>query len=235
MEQDMNTTRLLILGSLAAILPLGGADAQTRRDSLPRRIIAPRTPSATELLERRRDLDLTPRQIVRLDSIEREQFGARRAARERMLQLQDSICANRRPCVLTPEEGQRFRAEREQMRPQREQMMRADSAARSRAYAVLDSAQRTRLQTMREQRAMGQRASVMRNRMASPRGPRAQGLPREGMRGFDRERMRGFDRQRMRGFDRQRIQGERRMRAPDGRGAPMREPRPERRPGELDG
>lgn len=223
----MNTSRLLVLGSLAAILPLGGADAQARRDSLPRRIIAPRTPSATELLERRRDLDLTSRQIVRLDSIEREQFTARRAARERMLQLQDSICANRRPCVLTPEEGQRFRAQREEMRPQREQMMRADSAARSRAYAVLDSTQRTRLQTMREQRAMGQRASMMRNRMAGPRGPRAQGFRRDGMRGFDRERMRGADRQR--------IQGERRMRAPDGRGAPMREPRPVRRPGDLDG
>lgn len=222
----MNTSRLLVLGSLAAILPMGGADAQARHDSLPRRIIAPRTPSATELLERRRDLDLTPRQVARLDSIEREQFTARRAARERMLQVQDSICGDRRPCVLSPDEAQRFRAQREQMRPQREQMMRADSASRSRAYAVLDSTQRTRLQSVREQRVTRQRGSAMRNRMA-PRGPRAQGLRGNGMRGFDRGRLGGFDRGRM--------QGERRMRLPDGPGARMREPGVRRPPGERDG
>jgi hypothetical protein len=200
------------------MLPLVGADAQARRDSLPRRIIVPRAPSATELLERRRDLDLTPRQVARLDSIEREQFSARRAMRERMMQVQDSICANRRPCVLTPEEGQRFRAQREEMRPQREQMMRADSAARSRAYAILDSTQRTRLQSAREQRVMRQRASMMRNRMVDPRGPRDQGFRRDGMRGFDRERLRG----------------ERRMRPLDDARVPMRERRAPRRPGEMD-
>lgn len=225
MEQEMNTSRLLVLGSLAAILPLSGAEAQARRDSLPRRIIAPRTPSATELLERRRDLDLTSRQVARLDSIEREQFSARRAAQARMRQVQDSICGDRRPCVLTPEEAQRFRAQREQMRPQREQMMRTDSAARSRAYAVLDSTQRTRLQSIREQRVMRQRGAAMRNRMA-PRGPRAQGLRGDGVRGFDRGRIGGPDRGR--------IQGERRMRVPDGPGARMREPRL-RRPGSRDG
>lgn len=225
MEQEMNTSRLLVLGSLAAILPLGGVEAQARRDSLPRRIIAPRTPSATELLERRRALDLTPRQVARLDSIEREQFSARRAARDRMLQMQDSICGDRRPCVLTPDEAQRFRAQREQMRPQREAMMRADSAARSRAYAVLDSTQRTRLQNIREQRVMRQRGAVMRDRMA-PRGPRAQGFRGDGPRGFNRGRIGGMDRLR--------IQGERRMRVPDGPGARQREQRL-RRPGDRDG
>jgi hypothetical protein len=203
----MKATQRLVVGGLATLLPLAGAEAQARRDSLPPRVIIQRTPSATELIARRRALELTPQQLTRLDAIEREQYSARQAMRERMLQLQDSVCANRRPCVLTPEEGQRFRAQREQMQPQREQMLRADSAARAQAYAVLDGTQRERLQSMREQRAVRGRA-VMRERMAERRGPRAMGFRREGMRGVRPERrqierrMRQFDGPRFRQFDR---------------------------------
>jgi hypothetical protein len=201
----MKATQLLVVGGLATLLPLAGGEAQARRDSLPPRVIIQRTPSATDLIARRRALELTPQQLTRLDAIEREQYSARQAMRERMLQLQDSVCANRRPCVLTPEEGQRFRAQREQMQPQREQMLRADSAARAQAYAVLDGSQRERLQSMREQRAVRDRA-VMRERMAERRGPRAMGFRREGMRGAERRqierRMRQFDGPRFRQFDR---------------------------------
>jgi hypothetical protein len=152
------------------------------------RVIAPRTPSASELLDRRRALDLSPRQVARLDSIERVQFSQRRAMGEQMRKQRDSVCADRNPCVLTPEERDRFRAQQEQLRPQREQMMRGDSLSRAQAYAVLDSTQRSRLQTMREQRVMRQRAAFQQDRMQRGRVPRA-GFRRDGMRGFERSRV----------------------------------------------
>ncbi len=219
----MNASRLLVLGGLAAIFPLAAADAQPRRGQVRPRVIAPREPSASELLDRRRELDLTPRQVVRLDSIERTRFSERRAIREQMTRQIDSVCANRRPCVLTPEERGRFRTRMEEMRPQREQMMRGDSTARSQAYAVLDSTQRSRLQTMREQRVMRarglrERGMRMRNRMDVPR---SRSFRREGMPRYERDRMqlerRQFERRMRRDFD-----------EPRGR---FRDMRPRRAPG----
>lgn len=202
----MNASRLLVLGGLAAIFPLAAADAQPRRGQMRPRVIAPREPSASELLDRRRELDLTPRQVARLDSIERTRFSERRAIREQMTRQIDSVCANRRPCVLTPEERGRFRTRMEEMRPQREQMMRGDSAARLQAYSVLDSTQRSRLQTMREQRVMRarglrERGMRMRDRMD---GPRSRSFRREGMPRYERDRMqlerRQFERRMRRDF-----------------------------------
>jgi len=184
----MKASRILVLGSLAVALPLGVTEAQGQRGQMRPRVIAPRTPSASELLDRRRALDLNPRQVARLDSIERVQFSQRRALGEQMRRQRDSLCANRNPCVLTPEERDRFRAQQQQMRPQREQMMRGDSLARTQAYAVLDSTQRNQLQTMREQRVMRQRAAFQRDRVQRGRVPRA-GFRREGMRDFERGRL----------------------------------------------
>ena len=190
----MNASRLLVFGGLAAIFPLAAADAQPRRGQMRPRVVVPREPSASELLDRRRELDLNPRQVARLDSIERAEFSERRAIRQRMTQQVDSVCANRRPCVLTPEERGRFRSRMEELRPQREQMLRGDSVARSQAYALLDSTQRGRLQTMREQRVMRargmhERGMRMRDRMDGPRGLRDRGFRRPGMRGYERNRM----------------------------------------------
>lgn len=219
----MNASRLLVLGGLAAIFPLAAVDAQPRRGQMRPRVIAPRAPSASELLDRRRELDLTPRQVARLDSIERTRFSERRAVRERMTQQIDSVCANRRPCVLTPEERGRFRARMDEMRPPREQMMRGDSAARSQAYAVLDGTQRSRLQTMREQRVMRARGLRERGMRMRDRGdaPRNRSFRREGMPRYERDRM-----------QLERRQFERRMRRdfgePRGR---FRDMRPRRAPG----
>ena len=66
-------------------------------------------PSATDLLNARRQLGLTSRQVTRLDSIERAQFTQRGALRTQLASRRDSLCANRRPCVLSREEQQGLR------------------------------------------------------------------------------------------------------------------------------
>ena len=222
----MNASRLLVLGALAAMLPLATTDAQPRRGQIRPRVIVPRDPSASELLDRRRELDLNPRQVARLDSIERAEFSERRALRQQLTQQRDSLCMTRRPCVLTSEERDRFRARMEEMRPQRERMLRGDSLARSQAYSLLDSTQRGRLQTMRERRVMRERG-MMRDRMDGPRGFRERGVRREGMRGFERGRMQ-LERRQL-----QRRQLQRRMRRDfDGPRERFRDFGPGRRPGE---
>lgn len=195
----MNASRLFVLGTIAAILPLAIADAQSRRGQMRPRVIVPRDPSASELLDRRRELDLNPRQVARLDSIERAEFSERRAIRERLTQQHDSLCMNRRPCVLTAEERDRFRAQMEQMRPERERRLRGDSLARSRAYALLDSTQRGRLQTMRERRVVRERV-MMRDRVDGRRGSHGRSYRRDGMRGYERDRMQ-YERRMRRDFD----------------------------------
>ncbi len=189
----MRKSQLLALASFGILVPAIGAEAQPRRAQTQPRVVAPRTPSASQLLERRRELDLTPRQVAQLDSIERVQFAQQRARRERMVQLRDSVCGDRRTCVLSPEQRDQFRAQMEANRGQREEMFRADSLARTRSYAVLDSTQRSRLQSIRERQVRQMRGGT-RARMES------RGFRRSEMRRFDRGRP-GIER-RMRSFDR---------------------------------
>jgi hypothetical protein len=146
----LHSRTLLTLSFLA--LP-AASEAQPRRP-MPDRP-GGRGLSATELLNRRRELDLTPRQVARLDSIERAQFAQRRQLGLELQRQRDSLCANRRPCVLSQEERQRFRDQMERERPRREAMLRGDSAARSLAFSMLDSTQRGRVQGMRMRAPMG--------------------------------------------------------------------------------
>lgn len=189
----MRKSQLLALASLGILIPAMEVQAQPRRAQSQPRVVAPRTPSASQLLERRRELELTPRQVAQLDSIERVQFAQQRARRERMVQLRDSVCGDRRTCVLTPEQRDQFRARMQENRGQRGEVIRADSLARARSYAVLDSTQRSRLQSIRE-RQVRETRGIARHRM--------------GERGFRRSEMRRFDRgrpgieRRMRGYDR---------------------------------
>jgi hypothetical protein len=162
--------RRTILTVTALAFPLWAAQAQAR----PRAAAGPRgpLPSATELLNRRRALDLTPRQVARLDSIERAQWTERRAMAEQLQKQRDSICAGRRPCVLSQDEREKARTLFEQNRPRREAMWSRDSIANARALSVLDSTQRGRVQGWRMAR---REARFFRGqRGAAPRALRGQ-------------------------------------------------------------
>ncbi|MGQ0650376.1 MAG: hypothetical protein ACT4P7_22780 [Gemmatimonadaceae bacterium] len=194
-----------ILTFFALALPFSGAEAQARRQPVSPSD-GPPSLSPTELLNRRRDLDLTPRQVARLDSIERAQFTQRRSAMLLLQRQRDSLCANRRPCVLSQEERESLRAQIERDRPRREAIWRNDSAGRAVAMSLLDSTQRGRVQGFRQQQRRAGMARMGRDfrprmgrefqggrRFADPRGSmrRREFAPR-----FDRRGLMGpgFDR-----------------------------------------
>lgn len=143
--------------------------------------------SATALLNARRRLELTPRQVMQLDSIERTQVAARRANAERMrttmragrdtTQATAQARAERRRAMreMTTEQREAMRtamrtamrdsmeARREAMRPELERMRAADSTARAAAERVLTDAQRQELRVMQAEargRAQGRREAL---------------------------------------------------------------------------
>ncbi|HET8769444.1 MAG TPA: hypothetical protein VFM71_00535 [Gemmatimonadaceae bacterium] len=139
--------------------------------------------SATALLNARRRLELTPRQVMQLDSIERTQVAARRANAERMratmragrdtTQATAQARAERRRAMreMTTEQREAMRtamrdsmeARREAMRPEMERMRAADSTARAAAERVLTDAQRQELRVMQAEargRAQGHREAL---------------------------------------------------------------------------
>lgn len=161
----MHARRTLLAATVLA-LPLLSAGAQGRRRPTPAPGGAPPI-SATELLDARRELDLSPRQVARLDSIERSQVAQRRTLMQQMQKQRDSVCANRNPCRLSAEERESFRG-----RLGTESFRRSDSLGRSLAFSVLDSTQRGRVQGWRQ----GQRRAMMaRGQMGRDIGPRGMG------------------------------------------------------------
>lgn len=100
--------------------------------------------SASELLDARRQLDLSPRQVARLDSIERAEFRRRDSMRQRMTTLRDSVCPGRQRCDLSSEQRQTLRQRMDALRDTR-----GDSIGRSMAMGLLDSTQRGRVQGWR--------------------------------------------------------------------------------------
>jgi hypothetical protein len=164
----------------AAALLTFDAGAQPRRSGDPRG-------SVSDIINSRRLLDLTPRQLTQLDSIERTQFRARSEMRNRLETRRDSLCANRRPCVLSREERAAFQDWADSQRPRRADMLRNDSLTRDRVLSVLDSTQRSRLSDLRPRRAGG-REMRQGPGMGERRGMREMRGPR-GMR--DMRQMRG--------------------------------------------
>jgi hypothetical protein len=152
--------------------------------------------SATELLDRRRQLELTPRQVARLDSLERAQFAERRSFMQQMQQQRDSACANRNPCRLSAEERQAMRSRFRGTGA--DAFRRSDSLSRSLAYSVLDSTQRGRVQGWRQnqRRAMMTRGRMGMGPQVGPRGGMGRGWRQEGRRprGPQFEGPRGFNR-----------------------------------------
>lgn len=169
--------------------------------------VAPRAGGGvTAILNARRALDLTARQVAQLDSIERGLHAERQRVTAAMRPAMDSLRQRVRTQGIPRDSVQRqqMRQQAEQrraaMRPQMEQLRQRDSAATAAAERLLTDAQRTKWREMQAERrgfARGMQAG-----RAGGRGPAMRGAPRQGRPGAM-------------------------MRAPQG---PQRAPQPMRRP-----
>jgi hypothetical protein len=141
---------------------------------------APREPGVTAMLNARRQLDLTPRQVAQLDSMERGLFTERKALMERM---QGQRRALQQPGPQgRPISPDSMRARMQQLQPQMAQWRQRDSSALASAERLLTEPQR---QKLREIRAYARgRADAMRQ-SRGPRGgqrmPRIEMRPMQGM------------------------------------------------------
>lgn len=128
------------------------------------------------LIDMRRELNLSARQLVQLDSIERTLLQRNEVLRGRVRTRLDSLRPRTRQS--SEEEIQRFRAESDSMRALRQVIMRNDSVARSAAMAVLTDSQRVRVrERLAEHRGFAQ------GRMSTMRGQRGMRGGRQGMQG----------------------------------------------------
>jgi hypothetical protein len=122
------------------------------------------------LIDMRRELNLSSRQLVQLDSIERTLIQRNQALRERIRTQLDSLRPRSRESGEA--EIQRFRAEADSLRAVRQLISRNDSVARASAMNVLTDSQRVRV---RER--MAERRGFAAGRMSTMRGSRgAQGV-----------------------------------------------------------
>lgn len=147
---------------------------------------------ATRILNLRRVLDLTPRQVMQLDSIERVQVAARRAMADQMRARRDSVAGTARQGMaarggvrmmrdsvraMSPEQRQAMRdsmrqraeARMAEVRPQLEQARRRDSVSRAAAERVLNDAQRQRLREIQAEER-GRQRGLREARVRSLRG-----------------------------------------------------------------
>lgn len=170
------------------------------------------------LIDMRRELNLSARQLVQLDSIERGLIQRNQVLRERLRSRLDSVRPRTRQS--SEDEIQRFRAESDSMRAVRQVIARNDSVARTSALSILTDSQRVRVRerlaerrgfaagrmsTMRGQRGLrgrqggdGQRRGGPGPQMRQgPGGRMGMGIrPRGGMRGPEQMGPRRFDNQR---------------------------------------
>ena len=137
------------------------------RGAMPRAPMAARgelpPAGATVLLNARRQLELTPRQVTQLDSIERAQWVERERMRSQMRPAQDSMRAQMRERIQRGERPARDSAARASMRaemqgrmeaqrPAMQQMRQRDSVSRAAAQRVLTDAQRQQVREMQAER-----------------------------------------------------------------------------------
>lgn len=178
----------LVLGMVALTLPV----AAVAQSGAPARPPVPPAMGAqgpqmdvTTLLNARRQLDLTPRQVAQLDSIERAVVAERRQMQSRIQSLRDSVRTARGTDGRMPMNRDSAMARMETMRPQMEQMRRRDSTSRAAAQRVLTDAQRQQVREMQAEERGRQRGlrEAQRGGRSAMRG--AQRGARGGMRGGD--------------------------------------------------
>ena len=197
----ISTTTRVAVFAVAMTMP-GALHAQRGQGAGGSNPVAP-------LIDMRRELNLSARQLVQLDSIERGLIQRNQVLRERLRSRLDSVRPRARQS--SEEEIQRFRAEADSMRAVRQVIARNDSVARASALSILTDSQRVRVrEQMAERRGFAAgRMSNMRGqrglrgrqggdglspRLRQGRGGRGMGIrPRGGMRGPDQMVPRRFD------------------------------------------
>lgn len=167
---------LLVAPALASAQGGRGAPAgPARGDGTAGRGVGPG--GVTRLLDARRALDLTSRQVAQLDSLERLQYAERRAFQERMRPVRDSLAQRARTGARTPafrdSMQAQARARREAARPQMEQMRKRDSSLNAAAERVLTDTQRQKVREMQAERRGFERG--MRAGRGGMRGPQGAG------------------------------------------------------------
>lgn len=129
------------------------------------------------LIEMRRELNLSARQLTQLDSIERTLLQNNQGLRQRMRARMDSMRPLRRE--RSEADIARMRAERDSLRALRQVVVRNDSIARAAAMSVLSDSQRVRV---RER--LAERRGFAAGRMSAMRGGQRGFRGRQGMQGF---------------------------------------------------
>lgn len=125
------------------------------------------------LIDMRRELNLSSRQLMQLDSIERSLLQGNREVQERLRSRMDSLRPERPGRALTEDERAQMRASMrarmDSLRPLREQIARNDSTARARAMAVLTDSQRVRVREWQAEQRGFQRGLAARRGETGPR------------------------------------------------------------------
>jgi hypothetical protein len=136
------------------------------------------------LIDMRRELNLSARQLTQLDSIERTLVQRNQTIRDRMRTRLDSLRPRTREAGEA--EIQRYRAESDSIRALRQVIARNDSTARVAALNVLSDSQRVRV---RER--MAERRGFERGRMNTMQGGGRGFRGRQGQQGFGPRMRRG--------------------------------------------
>jgi len=152
----------------------------------------PQDPGVTQILNARRVLDLSPRQVAQLDSIERALYTERRAMQQRARALTDSVRTAARtraeqnqgrvPDAQRDSIRESVRTRMQSLRPQMERLRERASVSRAAALRVLNDAQRQQLREIQAEER-GRQRGMMEARMRQ-RG----GAMRPGARGNARDR-----------------------------------------------
>ena len=160
------------------------------------------------LIDMRRELNLSSRQLVQLDSIERSLIQRNQGVRNQMRTQLDSMRPRNRES--SEAEIQRYRAEGDSLRALSRLIVRNDSVARVAAMNVLTDSQRVRV---RERAA--ERRGFAAGRMSTMRGGFRGG---RGVQGFGPRMRRGGGGARIGGMGGPGLRGRGDMRGPDGFG-----------------
>ncbi len=169
----------LAIGAAVLVGPVLLA-AQPRQGVPPGDGRGPRPGAISHLMNARRQLDLTPRQLMQLDSLERIQYAEHQQFAARQRAARDSMQVRARGRAGDPALRDSMRAQAQTRmqaaRPQMEQRRRRDSSLNVAAERVLNDTQRQKVREMQAERRGFERG------LRESRGQRG-AMPRAGQRG----------------------------------------------------